>query len=90
LSRDEDKSRLNHEKHGIRFEEATSVFLDPLLLTFFDEEHSVDESRFIGIGRSARGRILRVVFMERMDKIRLISCRKANAAQRRLYETNEN
>ena len=83
---DEPKAHANARKHKVTFEEAISVFTDPWLVTFPDEEHSQIEERYISIGRSDRGRILLVVHTEREDAIRLISCRKATAAERRTYE----
>jgi hypothetical protein len=56
------------------------------LLTFPDIEHSVNEERYINIGISAAGRILIVIHMERQEKIRIVSCRKATARERRFYE----
>lgn len=83
---DEAKSRANARKHKVTFEEAISVFTDPSLVTFPDTEHSEIEDRSISIGRSERGRILLVVHTDREDAIRLISCRKATAAERATYE----
>ena len=83
---DQVKARTNARKHKVTFEEAVSVFSDPLLVTFPDEEHSDVEERFISIGRSERGRILLVVHTNFGDAIRLISCRKATAGERKSYE----
>lgn len=83
---DEAKARANARKHKVTFEEAVSVFTDPLLVTFPDEEHSEIEERSMSIGRSDRGRILLVVHTDREDALRLISCRKATAAERTTYE----
>lgn len=81
------KARENVRKHKVTFEEAVSVFIDPFLLTFPDEEHfTCFEERFISIGRSERGRVLLVVHTDRGDAIRLISCRKATATERKTYE----
>lgn len=85
---DENKARINLHKHSVSFDEAATIFLDPRMLAFHDEEHSEQEFRVIGIGISSRGRILRVVYTERRNEIRLISCRKASAEQRRLYESD--
>jgi len=83
---DEAKAKRNLQKHGISFLEAQAVFNDPLLVTFEDEEHSNGETRYVSIGMSDRGRILAIVHVERNDRIRLISCRKATVREQRLYE----
>ncbi|MBI1746521.1 MAG: BrnT family toxin [Acidobacteria bacterium] len=91
---DENKARENLKKHKVSFEEVKTVFNDPLLLTFLDEEHSEGEERYISIGTSATSRILLVVHAEREATeetliIRVISCRKATASERRTYEEGE-
>ncbi|MGE0529439.1 MAG: BrnT family toxin [Bdellovibrionales bacterium] len=84
---DDDKSEVNRKKHGIRFEEAQTVFLDPHSIEFYDERHSESEDRFIRIGFSGRPNILLVVYCVRDEnRIRLISARKATAKERRVYE----
>jgi uncharacterized DUF497 family protein len=83
---DDAKARDNARKHNVTFEEAIEVFSDPFLVTFADDAHSEVEARFISLGRSDRQRILLVVHTDRGDAIRLISCRKATAAERRTYE----
>ena len=87
------KARTNESKHGITFEEAKSLFADPFLVTFPDEDHSDVEERYISIGRSARDRVLLVVHAERGTEeemvIRIISCRKATPSERRTYEKDE-
>ena len=80
---DEDKNTINKEKHKISFETAAYVFDDPYYIEMFDFEHSVDEDRYIAIGKV--GDILFVVFTERKDTIRLISARLATNAERSLY-----
>ena len=80
---DEEKNAINKQKHKISFETAAHVFDDPEYIEMYDFEHSVDEDRFIAIGRV--GEIIFVVFTERRDKIRLISARLATDAERRLY-----
>jgi uncharacterized protein len=84
------KAKINHDKHGISFEEAKTVFNDPMLLTYTDEFHSHVEDRMISIGYSIRQRILLVVHTEHDAKnqllIRIISCRRATAAERKVYE----
>ena len=83
---DEDKARANQRKHRVSFEEAKTVFNDPLSLTIVDEAHSSEEQRYIDIGRSSSGRVLLVAYTERGTNIRLISSRKATASERRQYE----
>lgn len=82
---DEEKAVANLRKHGISFEEGTTVFTDPLSITISDPLHSQDETRYIDIGRSSEGRLLVVVYTEE-STIRLISCRPATRAERRIYE----
>jgi uncharacterized DUF497 family protein len=83
---DEDKARANLVKHQVSFEEAKTVFGDPLSVTISDPDHSRDEDRYIDIGRSTGDRLLVVVYTERGSAIRLISCRRAAQAERRIYE----
>ena len=82
---DEDKARSNIRKHGVTFEEASTVFADPLAIIFSDEAHSDDELREILIGPSNEGRLLMVSFTER-EAIRIISARQATKRERRDYE----
>jgi len=81
------KASENIKNHRVNFEEAKSVFNDPLLLTFPDPEHSDEEHRSINIGVSSHSRILLVVFTDRKGKLRIISSRKATAKEKKLYET---
>lgn len=83
---DETKAEQNIEKHGVSFEEASTVFGDPLSSTIYDEVHSLGEDRYIDIGRSAQDRILVVVYTERDERIRIISARLATARERKQYE----
>lgn len=83
------KAAGNIRKHGITFDEAVTVFKDPLALIFDDEEHSVDEHREIIIGRSTLRRMLLVCFVERNeDTIRIISARPATRTEIKDYEEN--
>lgn len=84
---DPGKAKSNESKHGVAFEEAVTVFGDPLELTISDPDHSMDESRFISIGMSDTGRLLIVSYTERSQAIRLISARLATLRERRQYET---
>jgi len=83
---DEEKAGINLEKHKVDFDEAKSVFGDPFSITVDDPDHSEEERRFIDIGKSVSGKLLIVVYTERGNKIRIISCRKATPAERKKYE----
>lgn len=83
---DERKARENLRKHGVDFEEAKTVFGDPLAVTIDDLMHSVDEYRFVDSGVSHEGRILVVVYTERGRHVRLISSREATNSERNAYE----
>lgn len=83
-----DIASANHKKHGVTFEEATSVFFDEHATQFFDGEHSQDEDRFIMLGMSIKARVLIVCHYERSkgEIIRIISARKATSRERAYYE----
>ena len=83
---DANKARANLTKHAVSFQEATTVFGDPVSITIPDPAHSQVESRFIILGRSHQGRILVVVHTERGDSIRIISARPASRRERKNYE----
>ncbi len=83
---DEDKARKNLKKHGVSFEEASSVFGDPLALTIPDPLHSEEEDRFITLGESHRRQLVVVASTDRRDKIRIISARVATRRERKDYE----
>lgn len=86
---DRKKAARNLKKHGVSFEEAKSVFVDPYALVLPDEEHSDDEVREIAIGYSEKNRLLLVNFIERIYHIiRLISARRATPLERQDYEEN--
>ena len=80
------KAAANLAKHGVSFEEATTVFADPLSVTIADPAHSEDETRFVIAGQSHAGRFLVVVHAERADTIRVISARMATRRERVNYE----
>ena len=82
----ETKASSSFKKHGVSFEEATTVFGDTLSFTISDPLHSVEEDRFIIIGHSYRNRLVVVVHTERGDKIRIISARLATKGERNFYE----
>ena len=83
---DEVKATANLKKHKVGFEEGRTIFNDPFLLTFPDIAASEDEQRYVNIGVSAKDRVLVLIHTERQGKIRIISCRKAKARERRHYE----
>lgn len=82
----EAKAEKNLRKHGISFEEAKTVFSDPLSITIADPQQFDNEERYIDIGLSSRGQLLVVVYTERQANIRIISSRKATNTERRIYE----
>lgn len=89
---DPTKARQNHRKHGVAFERAAEVFLDPLMLSLFDEQHSADEDRWITLGTCRDGTCLAVVhtFCEvdaRTASIRIISARRATKTEAKQYSS---
>lgn len=83
---DDEKAATNLAKHGVSFDEAETVFVDPLAGIGSDPDHSEDEQREIIAGLSAAGRLLLVSFTERRAFIRIISARELIPSERRLYE----
>lgn len=83
---DQEKAAVNVRKHGVSFEEATSVFGDPLAMNKPDPDHSETENRFILLGRSDRYRLLVVAYAERPPRTRIISARWAARRERKQYE----
>lgn len=81
---DEAKAEANFLKHGISFDKAKSVFVDPLFLAFADPDHSIAERRFIIMG-SVGGRLLVVAYTERSNTVRLISARVATRREQKFY-----
>jgi uncharacterized protein len=77
------KAQSNHRKHGVRFADAVTAFIDDRAIVIEDNES--DEDRFAIIGSDAMGRVLVVVYTYRGDDIRIISARKATGAERRYY-----
>jgi len=80
---DEERNRINQQKHRISFETAAYVFDDPYHIEMYDFEHSLEEDRYIAIGMV--GDVLFVVFTERRETVRIISARLATNIERRLY-----
>lgn len=82
------KATKNTRKHGVCFEEAQTIFVDPFEITISDPDHSQGEFRFLSIGRSEQGRVLVVSYTERAaNAIRIISARLASKSERYGYET---
>lgn len=86
---DPGKARQNQRKHQVTFEEAATVFGDPLAITYPDPDHSTSEQRFITIGMSSVNRVLIVAHADRGEKIRIISARKTTQRERKHYEEYE-
>ncbi|MFH0765586.1 MAG: BrnT family toxin [Calditrichota bacterium] len=84
---DEKKAEANLHKHGVSFGEARSVYEDILSAILPDEDHSIDEERWLALGMSNRFRVLVVCFGERGSKIRIISARKATKQEIKKYES---
>ncbi len=87
---DDNKARINSEKHGITFREAKTVFYDEFADQFFDQKNSDKEDRFLLLGRSIHSRILMVChcYRESDEVIRIISARKATKSETRFYRGN--
>jgi len=88
---DSDKATQNLQKHKVAFEKAAEVFLDPLAISIFDEDHSIDEERWVTIGRDNGGMILVVIHTFAIQgrdkrKIRIISARKSTRNETKQYE----
>ena len=82
------KAEANLAKHAVSFEDAVTVFADPLARIFPDEEHSVTELREIIIGHSAQHQLILVNFTATDDEVRIFSARKATRREREDYEEN--
>ena len=80
------KAAENLAKHGVSFEEASTVFRDTLSATGTDPDHSVGEERYVTFGVSTSGRVLVVAHTEQGDTIRIISARPATSGERKIYE----
>jgi len=83
---DEQKAAENLAKHGVSFDEASTVLGDPLAGTILDPQHSTDEYRFVTIGLSTSQRLIVVLHADRDDRLRIISARRATPRERRRYE----
>ena len=84
---DENKNRINLEKHGITFEEASTVFFDDRAILFDDPEHSIDEDRFLLLGMSETAKVCMVChcYRESDTVIRIISARQATRKEEQRY-----
>ena len=81
------KDEENRAKHGVSFEEASTVFADPLTATIPDPDHSQTEMRFLTMGLSSTGRLVVVSHTEEEDDLfRIISAREATSHERKAYE----
>ena len=83
---DENKAAANLARHGVSFEEAATVFGDPLSDTFNDPDHSTEERRFVIIGMSEKGKMLIVAHTDDGEVVRLISAREPTRGEREFYE----
>lgn len=87
---DPQKAASNLSKHGVTFAEASSIiFDDPMFITLLDEEHSVNEERYITIGLSVNGHLFLVAHTHRPDSIRIISARKVTKNEQKFYAEAE-
>jgi uncharacterized DUF497 family protein len=86
---DDDKAAANLADHQVSFEDAKTVFNDPLYVDFYDPDHSYDEHRYLIVGESRQGRLLIVSYTERGDSVRLISAREVTASERKAYEEGQ-
>jgi uncharacterized DUF497 family protein len=86
---DTDKAAVNRSKHDVTFDEASSVFGDPLATTVVDPRRSGGEDRFLTTGTSGRQRMLVVWHTDRGDAIRIIGAREVTPGERRTYESGE-
>jgi uncharacterized protein len=80
------KAAQNSQKHGVSFQEASTVFADLLSVTVADPDHSDNEARYLTIGTSYRGRLMMVSHTDRSDTVRIISARILTRAERKAYE----
>jgi uncharacterized protein len=83
---DPEKAARNLKKHRVSFEEAASVFGDPMAYTFADPDHSIGEERWLMFGISRVGRVLAVIYTHRRRRYRIISARLATRYERKIYE----
>jgi len=89
FSWDPKKAAANLKKHGVSFEEASTVFHDTLSITGSDPDHSGQEQRFVTFGNSSQDRLLVVAHTDEGETIRMISARLVTKQERRIYEEGE-
>lgn len=87
---DKQKAAVNLAKHKVSFEEAATVFGDPLSDTFDDPDHSAEERRFLIIGQSENGKLLFVSHTDDGETVRIISARELTRGERKSYESEKN
>jgi uncharacterized DUF497 family protein len=80
------KAAANVRKHNVAFQEAATVFGDPLAITFEDPDHSKNENRYITFGLSLQNRLLVVSQTQRVDRTRIIGARLMDRKERTIYE----
>jgi uncharacterized DUF497 family protein len=83
---DSGKARINLRKHGVTFEEAATVFDNPLASYYEDPDHSIAERRYLAIGTSSKGRLIHIAFADRAGRIRIIQAREVTRNERQQYE----
>jgi uncharacterized DUF497 family protein len=83
------KAAANEQKHNVTFQEAATVFGDPLAITFTDPDHSVHEERYITFGMSRYNRLLVVSHTDRRERIRIINARSMTRKEKVIYEESE-
>lgn len=83
---DSKKAATNLRKHGVSFDEAATVFLDPHAVSGHDPDHSIGEERYITFGYSRLGRLLAVCHTYRPERIRIVNARRVTRGERKLYE----
>ena len=86
---DAEKAQRNLTKHGVSFDEAATVFGDPLAVTIHDPDHSHQEQRFLTTGLSKRPRLVIVAHTDREGRGRIINAREVTASERSQYESGE-
>jgi uncharacterized DUF497 family protein len=83
---DPKKATTNIKKHGVSFQEAATIFGDPLAITFDDPDHSIGENRYITFGLSLQKRLIVVSHIERGNMTRIINARLMDRKERKIYE----
>jgi uncharacterized DUF497 family protein len=83
---DPEKANRNIDKLGVSFQDAATVFGDPLAMTYFDPDHSQDEDRYLTFGHSMSGQLSVISHTNRGDRIRIISARRMTRRERKSYE----